>query len=57
MESVDGKAEDVLPSSVAVEFVYASSLVFEDLFAKNEMRNDKECLHRKFGEDLVMLFK
>ncbi|MGI8670449.1 MAG: polyprenyl synthetase family protein [Aridibacter sp.] len=54
-ELVEGKAEDVLSAAVAVEFVYASSLVFEDLFAKNEIRNGRESLHRKFGDDLAML--
>jgi geranylgeranyl diphosphate synthase type II len=56
-ELFSGKAENILPSAVAVEFIYTSSLIFDDLpFMKNlENRHGKTSLHEKYGEDVAFL--
>jgi geranylgeranyl diphosphate synthase type II len=56
-EVVGGKREKVLPTSVAVEFVHTSSLIFDDLPCMDnaQMRRGQLSLHEKFGEDLAIL--
>src|SRR6201999_960594 len=56
-ELVGGKAESVLPASVAVEFVHTSSLIFDDLPCMDNAnkRRGKTSLHEKFGEGLAIL--
>ncbi len=54
-ELVEGKASEILPTAVAVEFIYRSGLVFEDLLIKNVMRNEKDTLHEKFGQEVAVL--
>ena len=57
-ELFGGKAEDVLPSAVAVEYIFTSSLIFEDLpFMGNlvSARRGKILLHEKYGDGLTVL--
>ena len=56
-ELVGGKAEIVLPSAVAVEFVHTSSLIFDDLPCMDNAnkRRGKTSLHAQFGEGLAIL--
>jgi geranylgeranyl diphosphate synthase type II len=56
-EIVGGKAETVLPSAIAVEFIHSSSLIFDDLPCMNNARERrvKASLHEKYGEGLAIL--
>lgn len=55
-ELVDGKSVDVLPAGVAVEFIYTSSIIFDDLLDQNSSKKrGKETLDAKFGEGLATL--
>ncbi|MCA1623115.1 MAG: polyprenyl synthetase family protein [Acidobacteria bacterium] len=56
-ELVDGKAEIILPSAVAVEFIHTSSLIFDDLPCMDNAneRRGKTSLHEKYGEGLAIL--
>ena len=56
-ELTDESATDVLPSAVAVEFVYLGSRIFEDLPFMSESKSSDahEPLHKKFGEELATL--
>ncbi|NNF00352.1 MAG: hypothetical protein HKN25_15130 [Pyrinomonadaceae bacterium] len=56
-ELVGGKADDVLPTAAAVEFIFQASHIFSELPC---MGNDKTAqeykgLHEEFGEDLAVL--
>ena len=56
-ELFGGKAEDILPTAVAVEFIHTSSLIFDDLPCMDnaDTRRGKSSLHSKFGEGLAIL--
>ncbi len=56
-ELVGGKAEIILPSAVAVEFIHTSSLIFDDLPCMDNAneRRGKTSLHEKYGEGLAIL--
>ncbi len=56
-ELVEGKAVDVLPSAVAVEFIHTSSLIFNDLpcMDNSAKLREKESLPEKYGEGLAVL--
>lgn len=56
-ELVDGNASEVLPTAIAVEFIWTSSQVFDDLLAKDKRQQseDKKSLHEMFGESLANL--
>lgn len=56
-ELFGGKAEIILPSAVAVEFIHTSSLIFDDLPCMDnaDKRRGKTSLHEKFGEGLAVL--
>lgn len=52
-----GKAETLLPTAAAIEFINKSSLIFEDLsFVKKDanQREKKESLAEKFGDSLAI---
>ncbi len=57
-ELFGAKAEMILPSAVAVEFIHTSSLVFDDLpcMDNSSERRGKTSLHEKYGEGLAVLF-
>ncbi len=52
-----GKAQDVLPAAAAVEFIYTSSNIFEDLPFFNHRKNGREnvSLAEKYGEGLAVV--
>ncbi len=56
-ELFGGKAEVILPSAVAVEFIHTSSLIFDDLPCMDnaDKRRGKTSLHETFGEGLAIL--
>lgn len=56
-ELVEGQAKDVLPTAVAVEFIYASSQIINDLPCMDNARikNKNESLDEKFGEGVALL--
>ncbi|MDQ3179622.1 MAG: polyprenyl synthetase family protein, partial [Acidobacteriota bacterium] len=56
-ELFGGKAEIILPSAVAVEFIHTSSLIFDDLPCMDnaDKRRGKTSLHEKYGEGLAIL--
>lgn len=56
-ELFGGKAEVILPSAIAVEFIHTSSLIFDDLPCMDnaDKRRGKTSLHEKFGEGLAVL--
>ncbi|MDQ3753704.1 MAG: polyprenyl synthetase family protein [Acidobacteriota bacterium] len=56
-ELVGGQASDVLPAAAAVEFVHASSLIFDDLPCMDNAleRRSQPALHRRYGEGLAVL--
>lgn len=56
-ELFGGKARDVLPSAAAVEFIYTSSAIFEDLSFFNHRKNGSEHISPagKHGEGLAVL--
>ena len=56
-ELFGGKAENMLPAAVAVEFIHTSSLIFDDLPCMDNAfeRRGKTSLHEKFGEGLAVL--
>ncbi len=56
-ELFGAKAENILPSAVAVEFIYTSSLIFDDLpfMNKSAVRCEQKSLHEKHGEGLAVL--
>ena len=56
-ELFGGKAEAILPSAIAVEFIHTSSLIFDDLPCMDnaDKRRGKTSLHEKFGEGLAVL--
>lgn len=56
-ELVGGKAEDVIPASVAVEYIHTASTIFEDLpfMGATPRRRGREPLHEEFGEGIAIL--
>lgn len=56
-ELFGGKAEIILPSAAAGEFIHTSSLIFDDLPCMDNapQRRGKTSLHEKFGEGLAIL--
>jgi geranylgeranyl diphosphate synthase, type II len=56
-ELVGGRADEVTPSAIAVEYVHTSSLIFDDLPCMDDARErrGKTSLHEKFGEGLAVL--
>ncbi|MDH3495006.1 MAG: polyprenyl synthetase family protein [Acidobacteriota bacterium] len=54
---VGGKAEDVIPASVAVEYIHTASTIFEDLpfMGATPRRRGREPLHEESGEGLAIL--
>lgn len=56
-ELVGGKAEDVIPASVAVEYIHTASRIFEDLPFMGAMprRRGREPLHEEYGEGIAIL--
>jgi geranylgeranyl diphosphate synthase type II len=64
-ELFGAKAESVLPSAAAVEFIYTSSLIFDDLPCMNnaekkkkkkkKLRHAEISLHEKYGESSAIL--
>lgn len=54
---VGGNAEDVLPSAVAVEFIYAGSKIFDNLPCMGDPESNKTVatIHEKFGEDMAVI--
>ena len=56
-ELFHGRAEQMLPAAVAVEFIHTSSLIFDDLPAMDnaQERRGKVSVHEKFGEGLAIL--
>lgn len=56
-ELLGGKAESVLPSAVAVEFIHASSKIFNDLFFSKDFENslNNKSVRKKYGDNLSML--
>lgn len=56
-ELFGGKAQDVLPASAAVEFIYTSSAIFEDLsfFNHRNINRKNISLGEKYGEGLAVL--
>ena len=56
-ELIGGKAEQVLPAAIAVEYIHTSSLIFDDLPCMDNavQRRGKKTLHAVFGEGLSVL--
>jgi len=56
-ELVGGQSSGVLPAAAAVEFVHASSLIFDDLPCMDNAieRRGQPALHRRYGEGLAVL--
>lgn len=56
-EVAGGRALDVLPAAVAVEYVHNSSLIFDDLPCMDDAskRRGQSTLHARYGEGLAVL--
>jgi geranylgeranyl pyrophosphate synthase len=56
-EVAGGRAMDVLPAAVAVEYVHNSSLIFDDLPCMDDAlkRRGQSALHARYGEGLAVL--
>ncbi len=56
-ELFGGKAHDVLPAAIAVEYIYTSSTIFSDLsfFNHQNSRRENFSLSEKYGEGLAVL--
>jgi geranylgeranyl diphosphate synthase type II len=56
-EIAGGRALDVLPAAVAVEYVHNSSLIFDDLPCMDDAvkRRGQSALHARYGEGLAVL--
>ncbi len=56
-ELIGGKAEDVLPSAIAVEFIHTSSKIFDSLpsLSNRERKSENDNLSEKFSEGLAVL--
>ncbi|HEY0385058.1 MAG TPA: polyprenyl synthetase family protein [Pyrinomonadaceae bacterium] len=56
-EVTGGRALDVLPAAVAVEYIHSSSLVFDDLPCMDDAakRRGQTALHARYGEGLAIL--
>lgn len=50
-ESVGGKSEQALDAAVAVEFVHAASLIFDDLIDKHRLRRNVPTTQHAFADD------
>jgi geranylgeranyl diphosphate synthase type I len=50
-ESVGGKSEQALDAAVAMEFVHAASLIFDDLIDKHRLRRNLPTTQRAFADD------
>lgn len=56
-EVAGGRAIDVLPAAVAVEYIHNSSLIFDDLPCMDDAlkRRGRSALHARYGEGLAVL--
>lgn len=56
-EIVGGRAADILPAAVAVEYIHNSSLIFDDLPCMDNAskRRGQTALHLRYGEGLAVL--
>lgn len=56
-QAAGGEVEPALPAACAVEFLHASSLIFDDLPAMDDagLRRGRAALHLDFGEDIALL--
>lgn len=56
-EVAGGRALDVLPAAVAVEYIHNSSLIFDDLPCMDDAvkRRGQSALHARYGEGLAVL--
>ncbi|MBD0324898.1 MAG: polyprenyl synthetase family protein [Pyrinomonadaceae bacterium] len=56
-EITGGRALDVLPAAVAVEYIHNSSLIFDDLPCMDDAmkRRGQSTLHARYGEGLAVL--
>lgn len=50
-EAVGGAQESALDASVAVEFIHAASLIFDDLIDKDRLRRNLPTAHEAFNDD------
>ncbi len=50
-ESVGGKSEHALDAAVAMEFLHAASLIFDDLIDKHRLRRSLPATQRAFADD------